>query len=859
MMTKSWDIAIDLKKIAQLLLEENHYERVEALKDKTIYDFLALGESLRSAIKTQTEMIKTDAEGVLALLKKNELEVSDFARGTLPNHFKKMTLEDFNGLYNNKLEENLATGKLYAKTLSEEKASRIDALLSELTMAYHRLKKAVFHLKFLQNFYKNIVPLSLLNAIKNELESLKAEQNVVLISEFNSIISKAIANQPAPFIYERLGEKYRHYFIDEFQDTSQMQWRNLKPLISNALESETLRGEQGTLCIVGDAKQAIYRWRGGDPEQFIRLYGDHNPFQVEKEVISLPRNYRSFDTIVEFNNEFFQHIASFLTNSDHRDLYENKSSQEVNAKKGGKISLNFIPKEADDDTYCQLVLKYIQEIIEQGFAYHDICILTRTRKEGVTVAKYLLEHTVPIVSSETLLLKNNAKIDFLINLMHYVLRPDDALHRMAVLHFLAAQENGTEKHDFFTRFLDDPEFLLNTYSFETSTYLQLPLFDAVEYAIEAFNLAAPSDAYLQYFLDEVMGFVLKKGSSLSDFLTYWEEKKDTLSIATPQVPDAVQIMTIHKAKGLEFPVVIYPFATTKLYNEGFSKIWLPVPPADYAISHALLDKNKEIREFNDEASELYDKLQENAALDQFNLLYVALTRAIEQLYIITKKDTNSKEKGIPYDFPGLFRNYLEAKSLWDTNQTEYVFGKAANHLSKRTQKLQTETVPFITYAASKRKFEIITEVYPPWDVSKQPLEQGKLYHYLLSKIKYASDLNNVLEEALKAGILTVQQKKEYQLKLNAIIDHNVLKHYYTTSYTIYNERDIYTRSGEVIRPDRVAIQNNNATIIDYKTGTFNDEYVAQLNRYAEAIAEMNSIVEKKLLVFINDTIEVMAV
>ncbi|MEM9686757.1 MAG: UvrD-helicase domain-containing protein, partial [Bacteroidota bacterium] len=285
---KNWDIAIDLKKIAQLLLEENHYEHVEALKDITIYDFLVLGESLRSAIRKQTGILKVDAEGVLALLKKNHLEVSDFSRGTLPNHFKKIALENFNGLYNNKLEENLATGKLYAKTLQEEKASRIDALLPELTIAYHRLKKAVFHLKFLQNFYKNIVPLSLLNAIKNELEFLKAEQNVVLISEFNSIISKAIANQPAPFIYERLGEKYRHYFIDEFQDTSQMQWRNLKPLISNALESETLRGEQGTLCIVGDAKQAIYRWRGGNPEQFIRLYGDHNPFQVEKEVISLP-------------------------------------------------------------------------------------------------------------------------------------------------------------------------------------------------------------------------------------------------------------------------------------------------------------------------------------------------------------------------------------------------------------------------------------------------------------------------------------------------------------------------------------------------------------------------------------------
>ncbi|MCB0375247.1 MAG: UvrD-helicase domain-containing protein, partial [Sinomicrobium sp.] len=422
---KSWDIAIDLREIAQLLLEENHYEHVEQLRERTLNDFLALGRRLKSTIKKQESAIKAGAESVLELLEANGLEASDFSRGTLPNHFKKMAVLDFNGLYANKLAENLAEAAVYPKTLPEDKAFAIDALLPELSKAYHRLKKAVFNVKFLRNFYKNIVPLSLLNAVRNELEALKEERNMVLISEFNSIISKAIANQPAPFIYERLGEKYRHYFIDEFQDTSQMQWDNLKPLIGNALESETLAGQRGTLYIVGDAKQAIYRWRGGKPEQFIDLYRCQNPFQVEKAVTVLPKNRRSFSEIVAFNNGFFSHISEFLTHPGYRDLYKNRSFQETGDKMGGMVSLSFIAKDDGDAAYCGEVLRYIRQAVAQGFAYNDICVLTRKRSEGVTVADYLLEQGVKIVSSETLLLKNNPKVDFLINLLLCLLYPHD--------------------------------------------------------------------------------------------------------------------------------------------------------------------------------------------------------------------------------------------------------------------------------------------------------------------------------------------------------------------------------------------------------------------------------------------------
>jgi len=294
---KSWDIALDLKKVGLLLLNENHAKQLSQLKERSLEDFSKLNDVLRKEVKKQEDVLQKAAKEVLDLIGINELEFNDFTRGTLPKHFEKITSGNFDKLYENKLYENLKEGKVYTKSLSLDKATKIDALIPTLLQSYLSLKKGVYYLKFLQNFYKNNIPLSLLNAIQAELETIKTDQNLLLISEFNSIISNVIANEPAPFIYERLGEKYKHYFIDEFQDTSEMQWNNLIPLISNALDGETLTGKRGSLLIVGDAKQAIYRWRGGKAEQFISLYGDLNPFQIEKEdKISkiLPTNYRSF-------------------------------------------------------------------------------------------------------------------------------------------------------------------------------------------------------------------------------------------------------------------------------------------------------------------------------------------------------------------------------------------------------------------------------------------------------------------------------------------------------------------------------------------------------------------------------------
>ena len=279
---KSWNIIYDLKNIGKLLFKENHYAQLQHLKDKNIQDFELLKKFLSKKRQSLSSKALELAQKALETIYAHDFEDSDFNRETLPNHFKKIIAgERSTKLYDNKLEEGLTKGSLLLKRVKKDGTR----LFIELLDIYLETKQVIFEYLFFKNAYTNVLPLTVLNEISKEVKRLQEEQEILHISEFNSLISREIANQPVPYIYERLGERYRHYFIDEFQDTSKIQWQNLVPLIGNALETETLNGEKGTLLLVGDAKQSIYRWRGGDPNQFLGLNDKSlNPFTVEPNI-----------------------------------------------------------------------------------------------------------------------------------------------------------------------------------------------------------------------------------------------------------------------------------------------------------------------------------------------------------------------------------------------------------------------------------------------------------------------------------------------------------------------------------------------------------------------------------------------
>jgi ATP-dependent exoDNAse (exonuclease V) beta subunit len=865
---KSWDISFDFNKISKLLVNENDLFAINTLKKKTLDDFKVLKKQLAQQVIEAEDRIVNTANSALTLIDESGLQYNDFSGSYLPKYLNKASSRQFNLTFDTAWQNTLVEGNvIYPKRVKGDVASTIDSIQPQLAEAFLEIKASYYQLLLKKGFYRNITPLSVLNAIKNELDVLKSDQNKMLISEFNTIISKEIKNQPTPFIYERLGEKFKHYFIDEFQDTSKMQWENLVPLLENALSAAN-----GSAMLVGDAKQAIYRWRGGEAEQFIKLYNKiDNPFQLEADVLPLETNYRSTKAVIDFNNSFFEFLSAHtFSEIVYADLYE-KAKQNKNNTEEGYVNLNFLDIDKEDDVhemYANQVLETIKECQNNGFPLDDICVLVRKRKEGVAIANFLNENGIKITSSETLLIKNSDKVNFINSFLKLLIQPNNDSLKVEVLSFLAEQHHIEDKHQFFVTYLKDNLDDMFIELKELDIYidkrqcLQLPLYELVEHIIRLFNLNAVSDAYLQFYLDVVLEFTQKQNSDLSAFINYFEKKEDNLSVVTPENMNAVQIMTIHKSKGLEFSVVIFPYADLNIYRELEPKVWFPVIAEDYnGFNTLLFNYNKDVEHFGDAGALIYNTHQSQLELDNINLLYVVLTRAVDQLYIISKKDISSKGVVNEKTYAGMFINYLQHKQLWNDDQLNYSFGTLSPNLNISETEIGSQPLKMISVPKEAHNLNIVTKSGLLWDTQQEAaIERGNLVHLVLSKIKTKEDIDFAFNDLLVSGDITQENSEELKTLVLSVMEHPKLKAYYQDGFKVYNERDIITKSGQLLRPDRLNINSNNdVIIIDYKTGDAKRYHAAQLNEYDAVLNEMNLNVIHKLLVYINDTIEVLEV
>ncbi len=867
---KSWDITTELNKVAHLIYSENDREYLNQLSNKTKKDFEELKNGLYKNVKEYRNIIVSDSKRILQLIAENEIDNKDFTRGSIPNHFQKLAQGEIKIDYTSAWKQNIQTTSFYSAKLNSFKKEAIDSIRPLIEEAFLRTKKTVTQIKFFKNIIKNLTPLTVLNTINKELQEIKSERKILLISEFNSIISSAIQDQPAPFIYERLGERYRDYFIDEFQDTSELQWNNLIPLIDNAVSAETLAGKKGHVTIVGDAKQAIYRWRGGKAEQFIDLSLEHNPFSVkEKKVFNLPKNYRSHQEIIKFNNSFFTFLANDFSVDVHKDLYKEGNQQQINTKKEGYVNLSFInAKNVDEENelYPQRVYEIIQELLSKGYSLSDICVLTRKQKEGVAIADYLTEKELSIISSETLLLSNSPDVLLIIDLLTWYIQPDHLIAKTNILYFLAERFDILEKHTFIknTVFGDRDLFVkeIENYgvSFDFNQLATRPFYESVEYIVNCFNLADYAPAYLQFFLDVIFSYSQKNSDGIMGFLSYWNQKKDKLSIVAPRGESAIQIMTIHKSKGLEFPCVIYPYANVDIYRELEPKTWLGVNGDEFhGFNEVLIDYSKEISDYGAIAKKNVSERQAQLELDMFNLLYVALTRAEQQLYIISKLELNAKGGCNLNKFSGKLINYLKHLNLWNEELLEYEFG---DHLMiNRTLKdsgdlINNIKISHFSNSNKKYKINILTNSGLLWDTSQEAaIAKGNLIHELMASVYTYKDVDVVVEEANMKGLITSMEKVQLQMELNKLIEHPKLKSYFSEENTIFNERDIIS-NGRLYRPDRICIdKNGKTTIIDYKTGRYSSSHSEQLYEYGEVLRELGYNVGYKILVYLNENID----
>ncbi|WP_173856019.1 UvrD-helicase domain-containing protein [Flavobacterium sp. 7E] len=1054
---KSWDISREILDTGRLVLNENHRSEITHFQDKSIADFVEIKKKLITSCKVLEKDNAEFAQAALTLIENNGIDLKSFSRGTFPNHLISIRDEKFNPKNKTFHEfDDIAINK------TAKDRALIENLIPELIQILATIYKNFEKRDFYKAFLKNITPLSLLNTVSNELAKIQEEQNVLSITEFNSLIHREIQNQPAPFIYERLGERYRHFFIDEFQDTSEMQWQNLIPLIDNALSGQDDFGEKGTLMIVGDPKQSIYRWRGGKAEQFIALSKDNNPFNnPDKKLEHLDKNYRSYSQVIDFNNEFFKMLSGEFEHPDYKDLYENHSHQKTNSKTGGYVNISFISEveTTDDDDealdktalFVLATLNTIQKVLREGFEYKDIVVLTRKRSQGVAIANYLTEQNIPLLSSETLMIQNATEVRLIIHLLKYLKNNADLEAKAYFLHYIAEHvQDKLEVHDFIAQGMEhknELEFENWLTSFDIRLSFQnirkKSLYEAVEVIVAKFILPpAPSEgggddtdmlsvknsggvsgvnnlsqkgymtggnyshlllekaiahrkeptvaekilwselkeqslgskfrqqhlidnyivdfvclskklivevdgdyhfteeqvlldeartavlnelgykvirfrneavidsiskvlntitrelsiqvehlelnndklfnsdkvtkdntltkapspsgragvgnAYVQYFLDIVLERDVRNQAGIADFLNFWDKNAEKFSIPSPEGNNAVRIMTIHKSKGLEFPVVIMPFAEEDYSRKPKDKLWLDTEEADFDLPKVLIDNSSAVEGFGEKAKAVFDLKKQEELLDNINVLYVALTRAEEQLYVISNMNLTSKGEVKPNNMSTFFINYLDSKDGFDPEKFEYAFGSPVK-LSAASKHVDTsKKIEVVAETLNPKNIKIAQREALMWGTHQQEsIEYGNLVHEILSLVKTKEDVTLAVDKAIENGLINFGQKELVHQTIVDIVNHPELAVCFASGNTVLNEQTIIQKEGNTIKPDRMVInQAKEVYLLDYKTGVHNAKYQKQLEGYEQAIELMGYKVVKKALIYIGKGIDV---
>jgi ATP-dependent exoDNAse (exonuclease V) beta subunit len=860
---KSWDVSREIMDTGRLLLNENNREEVTHFHDKSIPEFTEIKTKLLGICDNLESETVAIAAQTLQLIDQKGIDIKSFSAGHFPNHLKSIVEKRFNAA--NKTYHEFDDIKIN-KTAKDRAIIEeiIPTLLDNLAQIYAHHQKIDFYLAFC----KNITPLSLLNTVSNELAKIQKDQNVLSIAEFNKLIFEQIQNQPAPFIYERLGEKYRHFFIDEFQDTSEMQWLNLIPLIDNATSSEDLDGQKGSLLIVGDPKQSIYRWRGGKAEQFIALSKDKNPFNnPDKKAITLDTNYRSFSEVIDFNNNFFQMLSDEFSNEDYIDLYKNHSFQKSNSKQGGHVSISFISEDEElptEDLFLLATYQKIEALKAEKFKNNDIVILTRKTSQGSLIANFLNEKGLPVLSSESLLLASSSEVKCIIFVLKYLNNNSDTDAKVNFLYYIAKfHQTQLPIHDFILLGKDwqtevELENWLKDYGIDFSfkNVRKKSLYEATELIISKMILKDKRSAYTQFFLDVILEHDIKKQAGIADFLHYWNQSSHKLSIPSPEGIDAVRIMTIHKSKGLEFPVVIFPFAEEDYSKGPKEKIWLNADEETFGLPKALVDKSSKIEGYGEDAKLIYNQKKQEDLLDDVNVLYVALTRAEEQLHVISKMNL-TKDDALPNNMSSFFIKYLENHGF-DKSKKEYLFGDP-KRISKIKDKIDnSHKIPVLESVLDFKNIKIAQRESVMWDTKQQvAIEYGNLVHEILSFVNTKNDVSTAITKAIENGLLIATQKEEMTNVIHQIINHQALTDYFNEEHLVINEQMIIQKNAGLMKPDRMVVTTlNEVYLLDYKTGAYHIKHQLQLENYQKAIEDMGYKVSKKALIYIGQTIEV---
>lgn len=877
---KTWNIEEDIRKFEKELFNEKNIEWIQTVGSFDNIHFYRCMEQLESVRDSYARKLVDLGKQAMDLIQGAGLTVDDFAykKGGAAGVLLKCAALKPGGVKQFDIGVRFRNGQWSANSAPGDIKAAIETLLangleriSKEILDYHDKNRglALTAVSILDNIYLAAI----INELKALIDDYKKKNNVIPISEFNTRVYDIVKNSPVPFIYSILGEKFNHYLIDEFQDTSRLQWENLFPLIENALGSDYFS------MAVGDGKQSIYRWRGGDVE--IMENDIKNRILSEQLKINLlDKNYRSRQNIVSFNNGFFQKISEFYAGTGAetgKGLLEKVYSdiaQQPAREPGGFVSLQFIetqnqqsqeqeqdslnsvndePDEPDAAVFERVKL-IVNNCLERGYAYNDIAILVRENKQGQKVAEYLLENHIPVISPDSLILSRIPLIRFLIDILVYLCNPADRIAESSIIYFLGLNKkqpsgdavNPTVIGDYFsseTQWDLSPETLE---FFRRREYLiRMPVYEVMEEAIRIFKLPETLDfksmGYLQAFLDIVSNYTAENSLDFSSFLDWWEFNKEEYSLMVPETKPAVKIMSIHKAKGLEFPVVIIPYANWE--HKMDSQLWLhadpPVPitpPLDIPMP---VNSGKILEEtfFNN----AYLEEQEKVLIDNINLLYVAFTRAVDTLYIIAQRKRKND------NFDRLKELAVPLMTEDNERQGHFYFGEPSvkvqeENIPKEIEFVETDRLisnnwySRITIRRKSKEFWRFDTGY-----RAERRNWGLLVHQVLSHIHSPGDVVHAISAVLVSGDIEMEERDILEQKINEIFDNEEVREWFDPAYVdmgaVFTESPMITEEG-ILRPDRVIVSGDRVKIIDFKTGAAHEGYATQMRKYKEAVLAM---------------------
>ncbi|MDO5509722.1 MAG: UvrD-helicase domain-containing protein [Weeksellaceae bacterium] len=879
---EDWDFSDKLSQMVTHLNNDVHIANTNKFSEKSFEEIIQHKNKLQKRFHKLEPQIRQIAQALLQEMENLGLGVSDFAGGANFGFYINATKYANNDILDIKPLSDAVLRVIEGRKFTGSKAKKavkdiIEANFDHFTHQLLQIDELVRERNLLKPILNSLGLTTLLVPMAETADLMRDEENIILISDVNQLLRKQIGDEDAPYIYERIGTQYTSFFIDEFQDTSDFQWDNILPLLENA------RAQGHFIMIVGDPKQSIYRFRGGNPELMMGLTQDKYP---DIHPIQLETNWRSQQNIVTFNNGLYQLAAEAVEDLQFQQLYRDTSTQKYKDYIGGYVEIEFFenPKkqkensdqeeesqnypsqshadyseysdeeEEDDlppfeDPADNRIIEIIEDCLTRNYQLSDIAILVAFNAAGTRVANLLTISGYNVVSDDSLILSKNANVQLIMKFLYWVANPTKQSLKADFI--IQLQELGKIPEDLLTEFL----IKVKTFDYSETAHalktfgINIPLLDLdslmlysfVESFIESMGWSNTSDAFLIMLLDEVLTFQMQRGSDLSAFLDFWDMNHQKLKLKSAGSQDAVRIMSMHKSKGLEFPIVIIPDLRFKARKK--SELWIetgyPESPLNYVFNPP---KAEDIPHHLTTAITVNEMREE---IDRINLLYVATTRAENELYILG----NNSEKGI---VTSLIKNYI------GEDKEHYTFGEKtqnqANHVEEDFSKILQ--IPMINNHW-QQKVRIAHEHTAHEEENRmRAREFGDKVHRILEHIVHKDDLDKVLQKFSLQGIINREEQPQLRNLLLQVMEHPLLQDSFS-GYESLSEREFIDENGRIFKPDRLVVNHENQwTLIDYKTGSPSETHQNQIQRYAEQLQQMNYNIHKMFLVYLSQNLEI---